>query len=225
MRGYGTMQIRSPELDQRLNCALRIKRGEAMQLTGSVFFGITAFDALIRADSVFLYSPLEKRLYVGANSPANLQRITGLSASFADLLDAFLGLPRIDTNAAKLYKVATGEGKVAFFLKNGALDEVVEINPETETIESLRALDASGKTVGAILFKSFERLSPNLRPLPKEIELVAYDYPNDSSYVARQLLLRYDERELNPDDFRFTFEPSKRAKAYRIEQFQMRLRR
>ncbi|MFQ3599642.1 MAG: DUF4292 domain-containing protein, partial [Chloroherpetonaceae bacterium] len=46
MHGYGSMQIRTPEMNQRLNCTMRIKRGEAMQLTGSIFLGITAFDAL-----------------------------------------------------------------------------------------------------------------------------------------------------------------------------------
>lgn len=224
MRGYGAMQIRSPELNQRLSCALRVKRGEAMQLTGSVFFGFTAFDALLRPDSVFLYSPFEKRLYVGANSPANLRRITGLAIDFADMLDAFLGLPRIDTSQAKLYKAATGDGTIAFFLKNGSFDEVIEVNPETEAVESLRLLDSLGRTLGAMHFKSFERVASLARPLPKEIELVAYDYLSDGGGVARQVVLRYDERELNADDFEFTFEPSKRAQVYRIEQMPIKLK-
>ncbi len=224
MHGYGSMQIRTPELNQRLTCTMRIKRGEAMQLTGSIFFGITAFDALLRADSVFLYSPLEKRLYVGENSPANLQRITGLSANFSDLLDAFLGLARIDTANTSLYKASVGEGKVAFFLKNGELDEVIEVNAERATVESLRLMKPDGKTLGAMFFNGFEQLPPLPKPLPKEVELVAYDYTSDSTYTARQVFIRYNEREVNPDDFAFTFEPSKKATVYRIEQMQLRFK-
>jgi len=224
MHGYGSMQIRTPEMNQRLTCTMRIKRGEAMQLTGSIFFGITAFDALLRADSVFLYSPLEKRLYVGANSPANLQRITGLSANFSDLLDAFLGLARIDTTTTSLYKASVGEGKVAFFLKNGDLDEIIEVNAESAAVESLRLMKPDGKTLGAIFFNGFEQLPQLPKPLPKEVELVAYDYTSDSTYTARQVFIRYNEREVNPDDFAFTFEPSKKATVYRIEQMQLRFR-
>lgn len=224
MRGYGSMQIRSPELNQRLNCAMRIKRGEAMQLTGSIFFGVTAFDALLRADSVFLYSPLEKRLYVGENSPANLQRITGLAANFSDLIDAFLGLPRIDTATASLYKASVGEGTVAFFLKNGELDEVIEVNSETAVVESLRLMKSDGKTLGAIFFNGFETLPLSPRPLPKEVELVSYDYASDSVYTARQVFIRYGEREVNPEDFAFTFSPSQKARVYRIEQLQLRFK-
>ncbi len=224
MHGYGSMQIRTPELNQRLTCTMRIKRGEAMQLTGSLFFGITAFDALLRADSVFLYSPLEKRLYVGATSPANLQRITGLSANFSDLLDAFLGLPHIDTATTSLYKASTGEGKVAFFLKNGEFDEVIEVDSATATVVSLRLLNTNGKTLGAMFFNGFEQLPQVPKPLPKEVELVAYDYTSDSTYTARQVFIRYNEREVNPDDFAFTFEPSKKATVYRIEQLQLRFK-
>ncbi len=224
MHGYGSMQIRTPEINQRLNCTMRIKRGEAMQLTGSIFLGITAFDALLRTDSVFLYSPLEKRLYVGENSPANLQRITGLSANFSDLLDAFLGLPRIDTATASLYKASVGEGTVAFFVKNGELDAVIEVDSTTATIESLRLMKGDGKTLGAMFFRSFEPLQPLPRPLPKEVELVAYDYTSDSTYTARQVFIRYGEREVNPNNFAFTFAPSKKATVYRIEQLQLRFR-
>jgi len=224
MHGYGSMQIRTPELNQRLTCTMRIKRGEAMQLTGTIFFGITAFDALLRADSVFLYSPLEKRLYVGTNSPANLQRITGLSANFSDLLDAFLGLARIDTANTSLYKASVGDGKVAFFLKNGELDEVIEVDSATATVESLRLMKPDGKTLGAIFFNGFEQLPPLPKPLPKEVELVAYDYTSDSTYTARQVFIRYSEREVNPNDFAFTFAPSKKATVYRIEQMQLRFR-
>jgi hypothetical protein len=224
MHGYGSMQIRTPEMNQRLTCTMRIKRGEAMQLTGSIFFGITAFDALLRADSVFLYSPLEKRLYVGTNSPANLQRITGLSANFSDLLDAFLGLARIDTTTTSLYKASVGDGKVAFFLKNGELDEVIEVDSATATVESLRLMKPDGKTLGAIFFNGFEQLPQVPKPLPKEVELVAYDYTSDSTYTARQVFIRYNEREVNPDDFAFTFEPSKKATVYRIEQLQLRFK-
>lgn len=224
MHAYGTMQIRTPEMNQRLNCMMRIKRGEAMQLTGSIFFGIMAFDALLRADSVFLYSPLEKRLYVGQNSPANLQRITGLSANFSDLLDAFLGLPRIDTATTSLYKARVGEGTAAFFLKNGDLDEVIEVDSATATIESLRLMKSDGKTIGAMFFGGFEALQRLPRPLPKEVELVAYDYTSDSTYTARQVFIRYGEREINPDDFAFTFAPSKKAKVYQIEQMQLRFK-
>ncbi|MFQ3599303.1 MAG: DUF4292 domain-containing protein, partial [Chloroherpetonaceae bacterium] len=220
----GSMQIRTPEMNQRLNCTMRIKRGEAMQLTGSIFLGITAFDALLRIDSVFLYSPLEKRLYVGANSPANLQRITGLSSNFSDLLDAFLGLPHIDTSTASLYKASVGEGTVAFFLKNGELDEVIEVDSATATVKSLRLVKGDGKTLGAMFFRAFEPLQPLPRPLPKEVELVAYDYTSDSTYTARQVFIRYGEREVNPDDFTFTFAPSKKATVYRIEQMQLRFR-
>jgi len=224
MHGYGSMQIRTPEMNQRLTCTMRIKRGEAMQLTGSIFFGITAFDALLRTDSVFLYSPLEKRLYVGENSPANLQRITGFSANFSDLLDAFLGLARIDTANTSLYKASVGEGKVAFFLKNGELDEVIEVDSATATVESLRLMKPDGKTLGAIFFNGFEQLPQVPKPLPKEVELVAYDYTSDSTYTARQVFIRYNEREVNPDDFAFTFEPSKKATVYRIEQLQLRFK-
>jgi len=224
MHGYGSMQIRTPELNQRLTCTMRIKRGEAMQLTGTIFFGITAFDALLRADSVFLYSPLEKRLYVGTNSPANLQRITGLSANFSDLLDAFLGLARIDTANTSLYKASVGDGKVAFFLKNGELDEVIEVDSATATVESLRLMKPDGKTLGAIFFNGFEQLPPLPKPLPKEVELVAYDYTSDSTYTARQVFIRYSEREVNPNDFAFTFAPSKKATVYRIEQMQLRFK-
>jgi len=224
MHGYGSMQIRTPELNQRLTCTMRIKRGEAMQLTGSIFFGITAFDALLRADSVFLYSPLEKRLYVGTNSPANLQRITGLSANFSDLLDAFLGLARIDTANTSLYKASVGEGKVVFFLKNGEFDEIIEVNAESAAVESLRLMKPDGKTLGAIFFNGFEQLPQLPKPLPKEVELVAYDYTSDSTYTARQVFIRYSEREVNPNDFAFTFAPSKKATVYRIEQMQLRFR-
>ncbi|MFN3638208.1 MAG: DUF4292 domain-containing protein [Chloroherpetonaceae bacterium] len=224
MHGYGSMQIRTPEMNQRLNCTMRIKRGEAMQLTGSIFFGITAFDALLRTDSVFLYSPLEKRLYLGENSPANLQRITGLSANFSDLIDAFLGLPRIDTATSFLYKASVGDGKVAFFLKNGELDEVIEVDSATASVESLRLIKRDGKTLGAIFFSSFEPLPRLPRPLPKEVELVAYDYTSDSTYTSRQVFIRYSEREVNPENFAFTFAPSKKATVYRIEQLQMRFR-
>ncbi len=224
MHGYGSMQIRTPEFNQHLTCTMRIKRGEAMQLTGSIFFGITAFDALLRADSVFFYSPLEKRLYVGTNSPANLQRITGLSTNFSDLLDAFLGLARIDTATTSLYKASVGEGKVAFFLKNGEFDEVIEVDSATATVESLRLMKPDGKTLGAIFFNSFEPLPPLPKPLPKEVELVAYDYTSDSTYTARQVFIRYHERTVNPDDFTFTFEPPRKALVYHIEQLPLRFR-
>lgn len=224
MHAYGSMQIRTPEMNQRLNCTMRIKRGEAMQLTGSILFGITAFDALVRDDSVFLYSPLEKRLYVGETSPANLQRITGLSANVPDLLDAFLGLPRIDTATASLYKANIGEGKVAFFLKNGELEEVLEVDSATASVQSLRLMKDDGKTLVAIFFGGFEALPFSPRPLPKEIELVAYDYTSDSTYAARQVFIRYGEREVNPDNFAFTFAPSKKVTVYRIEQMQLRFR-
>lgn len=224
MYGYGTMQIRTPEINQRLNCTMRIKRGEAMQLTGSIFLGITVFDALLRTDSVFLYSPLDKRLYVGENSPANLQRITGLSAKFSDLLDAFLGLPRIDTATASLYKAIVGDGTVAFFLKNGELDEVIEVDSATAVVESLRLVKGDGKTLGAMFFGGFEMLPLSPHPLPKEVEMVAYDYTSDSTYTARQVFIRYGEREVNPDNFAFTFAPSKKATVYRIEQMPLRFR-
>lgn len=203
---------------------MRIKRGEAMQLTGSIFLGITVFDALLRTDSVFLYSPLDKRLYVGENSPANLQRITGLSAKFSDLLDAFLGLPRIDTATASLYKAIVGDGTVAFFLKNGELDEVIEVDSATAVVESLRLVKGDGKTLGAMFFGGFEMLPLSPHPLPKEVEMVAYDYTSDSTYTARQVFIRYGEREVNPDNFAFTFAPSKKATVYRIEQMPLRFR-
>ncbi len=224
MHGYGSMQIRTPEITQRLTCTMRIKRGEALQLTGSIFLGITAFDVLLRTDSVFLYSPLEKRLYVGENSPDNLQRLIGLSTNFSDLIDAFLGLPHIDTTTTPLYKASVGNGIVTFFLKNGEFDEVIEVDSATATIQSLRLIKQDGKTLGAIFFSSFEVLPLLPRPLPKDVELVAYDYTSDSTYTARQVLIRYSEREINPDNFAFTFAPSKKAAVYRIEQMPIRFR-
>jgi hypothetical protein len=135
-----------------------------------------------------------------------------------------LGLARIDTANTSLYKASVGDGKVAFFLKNGELDEVIEVDSATATVESLRLMKPDGKTLGAIFFNGFEQLPPLPKPLPKEVELVAYDYTSDSTYTARQVFIRYSEREVNPNDFAFTFAPSKKATVYRIEQMQLRFK-
>jgi hypothetical protein len=56
VEGFGSVQIHAPEVHQSLNCVLKVKRHEGMQIVATVFLGIVAAETLLRTDSIFAVS-------------------------------------------------------------------------------------------------------------------------------------------------------------------------
>jgi hypothetical protein len=222
MTGSADMTIQSPETKQNLGGLIRIARQTEpmMQMTGSVFLGITAFDAMIQPDSVFFYVPVQKNLFVGENRLQNMRRITGVSIGFSEVINAFLGFPQLDTALSHIERVERGAGVAVFFLNAENKMSIVELSESERKVVSLRLLDSLQRTVGAIYFREFEsvRLGTAAEKLPKQIEIVSYEYGAGETYTARQVLIRYRERQFNATDFAFDFRPSKKAKRFRIEE-------
>jgi len=218
VEGIADFRLASPEISQSISCQIRARRNDAVQLIGSVFFGITVFDALFRSDTIFVNNIFQGELLVGKNSPDNLRRATGVSAEFSQLVDAFLGAPAPTLPLDSLQSVQADNGKVSYRLASDSRVELIDIDSATARVEQVRIYDDGRLLVKAAL-QDAEKISTDSTVifLPKLISVTVYDYRRDSLGVARNVTIAYEARRVNAPDFSIDFRLPRSAKRRRLE--------
>ncbi|MDX2130241.1 MAG: DUF4292 domain-containing protein [Chloroherpetonaceae bacterium] len=220
LSGEGTLAIRSPEMNQSVSCRVVLERGKAVQLLGSVMFGFTAFDMLLRPDSAFVYVPFQSSVFIGENKPENLRAVSGIDAEFESIINLFLGLPDPESALDSLTDVINTTGKIVYLFKNqgGAREEIV-VDSASGTLESIARSDSIKGIFTGVFFSRFqsEILGEGTVTLPKEITFLSRALA-DSLGNERRLTFQYQKRNLNPAEIRFTFKMPKKAKVYLLNQ-------
>jgi len=227
--GSAEIWIKTPELEQSLSCNIKVKRGEAIQIVGSVFFGITVLEALIREDSIFVHNLFNGQLLVGRNSAENLKKAMGMGITFEQMTDAFIGIPSLSlTSLQDVEQVTAKKGKVGLYLKaRGGLHQAVVVDSLNQRIESIQMFNKDGKRAVSANYKEFEnhKVMEKKVALPKVIEFISY--PNASSANKtknREIVVAYAEREINGRNFRFDFKVPKNATVINIETLKHRMK-
>ncbi len=223
IEGYGSMQIHAPELRQSLNCVLKVKRHEGMQIVATVFFGIVAAETLLRTDSIFVYIPLQNTVLVGQNSPENLRRATGIEANFKDAIDIFLCAPELTVPIDSLESMSQTGKTITYTLRTAKGFQIVEIDSATAQVQAMAQLDTAKRTQIQVLFEQPETLRKgnNTVCLPKQATISVFEYaqPTDASQqaVERRVRIDYSERIVNGEPFALSFIIPQYAVQRRIE--------
>ncbi|MBC8043929.1 MAG: DUF4292 domain-containing protein [Rhizobacter sp.] len=234
LEGDADIHFQSPQLTQSLGCRIRVRRPSAspqsasqtvgIQITGSLLF-FTVLDAMITPDSIFAHNLVSGTLVLGKNEPDNLRKVTGITAGFPQMLDAFIGLPALavsDSLMSRLQEVKSENGKLTYTFVSGKEAQKFILDSAATRTESIRLIDSLGQTRILMNFRKFvEVRSPQASlMLPQEIELVAYQYKPAGEVVTQQVVIEYGERQLNNPNFSFTFRRPQAAKTRRLEDLQ-----
>ncbi|ACF14828.1 hypothetical protein Ctha_2378 [Chloroherpeton thalassium ATCC 35110] len=219
--GNAEIWIKTPEMEQSLSCNIKVKRGEAIQIVGSVFFGITVLEALIREDSIFVHNLFSGQLLVGKNSAENLKKAMGLGVTFEQMTDAFIGIPSLNhASLGDIEQVTAEKGKVGLYLNHGGQLQAVVIDSSNKRIESIQMFNEDGKRAASANYKNFENLEvmKKMVALPKVIEFISYQNPVPANQPKnREIVVAYAEREINGRNFGFDFKVPKGASVINID--------
>lgn len=180
---------------------------------------------MITPDSIFAHNLVSGTLVLGKNEPDNLRKVTGITAGFPQMLDAFIGLPALavsDSLMSRLQEVKSENGKLTYTFVSGKEAQKFILDSAATRTESIRLIDSLGQTRILMNFRKFvEVRSPQASlMLPQEIELVAYQYKPAGEVVTQQVVIEYGERQLNNPNFSFTFRRPQAAKTRRLEDLQ-----
>ena len=218
--GQADIWIKTPKMKKSMFCNIKVKRGEAIQIRGSVMFGITVLDALIRADSIFIYNVFGGEVLVGKNNPHNFNRfLMGLPFDFTQLTDAFLGLPSFSIDPTQIERITSEKSKIGYYLK-GTRQRAIMVDSTKTTVESIQIYDGNGRKQAMANYREFELVPVGARDviLPNVIEFVSLSNPvSNASNRSKELIIVYSDRELNHPDFKFDFEIPKGAKVIKLE--------
>ncbi len=223
VEGFGSVQIHAPEVHQSLNCVLKVKRHEGMQIVATVFLGIVVAETLLRADSIFVYIPFQNTVLVGQNSPENLRRATGIEANFKDAMDIFLCAPELTVPIDSLEGMSQRGKTITYTLRTAKGFQIVEIDSVTAQVQAVAQLDTAKRTQIQVSFEQPETLinGSDTICLPKQAAISVFEYaqPADLSQqpVERRVRLAYFERTINGKEVALSFTMPLDAVQRRIE--------
>ncbi len=221
IEGAADVWIKTPEISQSMYCKIKIKRGEAIHIRGSVFFGITVLDALIRKDSIFIYNVFGGEVLIGENNAQNFERaLMGMPFNFSQLTDAFLGLPSFSIQPDDIRSITARDGKIGYYLK-GEQQSAIMIDSAMQTVESVQLFDSTGQKRAMANYREFEPVSVGSYKtlLPEVIEFISL--PDQTTTLekndSREFIIVYAQRSLNPDDFSIEFQMPSGARVVELK--------
>lgn len=223
LEGYGNVEIDAPELRQLLECVIKVKRNESIQIVVTAFLGIVAAQTLLRTDSVFVYIPLQNTLLIGQNSPENLRRTTGISATFKDAANVFLGAPELTVPLDSLESITRDSQAFIYTFRGEEGFRVVEIDSAAARVRALAQLDTAKRVLLQTIFEEPEPVQNGKTAvlLPKRTVVETFEYPQEyegtKTPIIRRMKITYASRMLNDSNFVVTFTMPRFAVMRRIE--------
>lgn len=226
IEGSADLWINTPDINQSLYCNIKVKRGEAIQIKGSVFLGITVLNALIRKDSIFIHNVFGGEVLVGENNPENFQRaLMGLNFDFTQFTDAFLGLPSFTINPKNIEQITAEKGKVGYYIK-GPEPSAIMIDSSTKAVESIQLYDSTGTKRAMANYREFKevKIGNEKTVLPEVIEFISLPNANlGNKAKPRELIIAYTSRRLNRPDFEIDYKIPGGVRVVSLDQKSMKL--
>ncbi|ACF46225.1 MAG: DUF4292 domain-containing protein [Prosthecochloris sp.] len=217
--GYADIWIKTPRRQERVYSNIQLKRSEDMRIIISAgILGWPVADMLFRTDSLFVHDMLNNRLLVGRNTPDNMEKILGMRSGYEFLSDALFGVVRLQEPLRAIESVKTGAGKVSYTIRTASGKQEVLVDPLTKTIEALQVYDRSERLVIEMHFRRFmtSRVAGASVTLPREIELALYDQRLEGN-GAHEMVIVYDERQLNPEGFTIRYRVPEKARVVNLD--------
>ncbi len=199
--GFADIWIRTPARKERVFSSIqRRKSGEMRIIVSSGLLDWPVADMLFRPDSLFVHDLVNNRLFVGNNTPDNIEKILGVRSGYRLLSEAVTGSVSIEEPLASVRSVKRGFGKVSYTIATASGSKELLVDPATRLLEALVISDASGGKRLEMHFRRFLPYSSGDRSisLPAEIDLLMF-HPALDGGGKQEMVIVYDERTLDPE--------------------------
>jgi hypothetical protein len=221
--GYADIHIKTPKRDEKVYCNLQLHRSQDSRFIVSAgLLGWPVADMFIRKDSLFVHDMINNIMLVGKNNEENIEKIIGIHSGFGFLSESLLGMVSMPEPDKAIESVRKGAGKVSYTVRYRYGKKELLINPAEKVMEALTLFDVNGRRVVEVHFRNFETVTLKQRPVrvPKEIDMILPDYRYDGN-GEHQLVVAYDQRVINPPEFRVRFRKPANAKLVNLEEVGM----
>lgn len=216
--GYADVYLKTPHRDSKAYCTVQMQRSrDARLIVTAGIFGWPVADMLIRPDSLFVHDMLNNRLLVGKNSGENMEKIIGVQAGFGQMTETLFGITALAEPESSILSVREGDGKISYTVRSGEHKKELLVNRDTKMLEAMMLFDASGHKSIEFRFSDFQTQPAGefQVKVPRVIDMILYK--PDETASTNSLRVVYDERVINPPDFRITFRKPTKAKLVNLD--------
>lgn len=192
MQGQALLSFEIPNFSRSISAEILLKRPDSLRIKVEAIFGIDVALLIADRDSVRIYSPFEKVLYVAPTDSLNFNRFFSVKMDYEELLGAITGIEHISDSC----KIQRKDGKLICYIAVETGVIVSYVDPVLGVVTRAEELNKNGQIVQRREYDRFERKNGVI--IPKTIRVTR---PRDTQRVTIFYSDLVVNRKLNQKDF------------------------
>ena len=185
LKGRARLSFEMPNMAQNVSAEIRMILPDSLRIKFEAIFGIDVALLIADKDSVQIYSPFQKALYVSPTDSLDLSRFFPIDLTFKELLSAFTGIEQV-TDSCRIQRKAD---QLICYMPRSFGASISYIDPELGVITRSDQVNRDGKILLKREYKRFEKINGVI--IPRTIRITR-------PHQQQRVTIFYSNLEINP---------------------------